>query len=56
LRLVLEKFPLPAFGIHAVFPSAARIPVKVRLFVDFIQDELSSVPYFLGMRNRASGK
>ena len=51
LRLVLENFRLPAFGIYAVFPSASRIPAKVKLFVDFMQDELSSVPYFLGMRS-----
>lgn len=50
LRLVLEDHPLPAFGIHAVFPSARRIPERVKLFVDFIQEELMSVPYFLGMR------
>ena len=50
LRPVLENAWLPAYGIHAVFPSAQQIPVKVRLFVDFIQDELSSVSYFLGMR------
>jgi DNA-binding transcriptional LysR family regulator len=50
LRLVLENFQPPVFGIHAVFPSARRIPAKVKLFVDFMQDELSSVPYFLGMR------
>lgn len=51
LRLVLENFRLPAFGIHAVFPSAKRIPARVKLFVEFMQDELSSVPYFLGMRS-----
>ncbi|MBS4095563.1 MAG: LysR family transcriptional regulator [Sulfuricella sp.] len=50
LRPVLENVRLPAFGIHAVFPSARQIPAKVRLFVDFLQDELSSVSYFLGMR------
>jgi len=51
LRLVLENVRLPAFGIHAVFPSARQIPAKVKLFVDFMQDELSSIPYFLGMRS-----
>jgi DNA-binding transcriptional LysR family regulator len=50
LRPVLGKVRLPAFGIHAVFPSARQIPAKVRLFVEFMQDELSSVSYFLGMR------
>lgn len=47
LHRVLEKHPLPAFGIHAVFPTARQIPTKVRLFVDFLQTELSTVPYFL---------
>lgn len=50
LRPVLGKVQLPAFGIHAVFPSARQIPAKVRLFVEFMQDELSSVSYFLGMQ------
>jgi DNA-binding transcriptional LysR family regulator len=54
LRWVLENTRLPAFGIHAVFPAARQIPAKVKLFVDYIQDELSSVPYFRGMR--PSGK
>lgn len=51
LRVVLEQFKLSAFGIHAIYPSARRIPAKVKLFVDFIQDELSSVPYFFGVRS-----
>lgn len=59
LRLVLEKYRLTPFGIHAVFPSLKQIPPKVSLFVDFIQNELSSVPFFLGVRsplNRVSKK
>lgn len=47
LKRVLEKHPVPAFGIHAVFPTARHIPAKVRLFVDFLQSELGAVPYFL---------
>jgi DNA-binding transcriptional LysR family regulator len=47
LRRVLEKHPLPAFGIHAVFPTARQLPAKVRLFVDFLKAELSTIPYFL---------
>ena len=54
LRWLLEDFRLPAFGIFAVFPSARGIPAKVRLFVDFIHDELSSVPYFFAMRSKPS--
>lgn len=53
LRLVLENYRLPAFGIQAVFPSARRIPARTKLFVDFMQDELSSVPYFRGVRASA---
>lgn len=48
LRPVLGTVRLPAFGIHAVFPSARQIPVKVKRFVEFMQDELSAVSYFLG--------
>lgn len=54
LHLVLENFRLQAFGIHAVFPSGRQIPAKVRLFVDFIKDELGSVSYFLGMHSPIS--
>lgn len=50
LQPVLGKVRLPAFGIHAVFPSARQIPTKVKLFVDFMQNELGSLAYFLGMR------
>ena len=52
LKPVLDHVQLPAFGIHAVFPSARQIPAKVRLFVDFIQGELSSIPYFLGAQRK----
>jgi LysR family transcriptional regulator for bpeEF and oprC len=54
LRVVLEKFRVAPFGIHAVFPSVKQIPAKVRLFVDFIQSELSSVPFFPGVRSPLS--
>jgi len=50
LRLVLEHVPLPTFGIYAVFPSAKRIPEKVKLFVDYVKSDFASVPYFLGDR------
>jgi DNA-binding transcriptional LysR family regulator len=49
LRPILGDYKIPAFGIHAVFPTARQLPVKVRLFVDFIKEELSSVSYFVGM-------
>lgn len=52
LRPILDHVQPPAFGIHAVFPSARQIPAKVSLFVDFIQYELSSISYFLGAQHR----
>jgi len=54
LRIVLDEFKLPSFAIHAVFPSARQIPAKVKLFVDYIKDELGSVPYFLSIRSSAN--
>lgn len=50
LRPVLSQYKQTAYGIHAVFPSARQLPTKVRLFVDFIKTELSSVSYFLRTR------
>lgn len=50
LRPVLEHSRFPGFDIHAVFPTSRQIPAKVKLFVDFIKTELSSVNFFLGIR------
>lgn len=52
LRPILDQVQLPTFGIYAAFPSARQIPAKVSLFVDFIQQELSAIPYFLGARRK----
>lgn len=50
LRPLLEHIRFPGFEIHAVFPTSRQIPAKVKLFVDFIKTELSSVGFFLGIR------
>lgn len=47
LNTVLNESLIPPLGIHAVFPSARQIPAKVRTFVEFMQNELSAIPYFL---------
>ena len=52
LKPVLDRTYTPAFGIHAVFPSARQIPAKVKLFVDFIQLELKSISYFLSSQRK----
>lgn len=48
LKAVFGNYRLSGFDIHAVFPTSRQIPAKVRLFVEFIKTELSSVSYFLG--------
>ena len=53
LRPVLERFQIPPFGIHAVFPSVRQIPVKVKYFVDFIRHELMSIQYFSGLQHNS---
>ena len=37
LVAVLEDFAAPANGIHAVFPSAKHLPLRVRLWIDFLK-------------------
>ena len=49
LRLVLEKFALPSCHPCGV-PNHRPSPGQVKLFVDFMQDELSAILYFLGVR------
>lgn len=52
LRTVLDHVQLPAFGIHAVFPSVRQIPLRVTQFVDFMKSELGSISYFLGAHRK----
>jgi DNA-binding transcriptional LysR family regulator len=37
LVAVLEDFAAPANGIYAVFPSARHLPLRVRLWIDFLK-------------------
>lgn len=53
LRPILGRFQIPPFGIHAVFPSARQILAKVKLFVDFIKHELTSIQYFSGLQHKS---
>ena len=36
LEILLRKFPTPALGIYAIFPSNRYVPHRVRALVDFI--------------------
>lgn len=46
LHQLLPDTRLPAFDIHAVFPSVRQIPAKVSLFVEFLRDELGRNRFF----------
>lgn len=37
LKVVLEDYPLPPLGIHAVYPHRKYLSAKVRAFLDFLQ-------------------
>lgn len=44
LRRVLPAWSLPT-GVYAVYPPTARLPIKTRLFVDFMVDRLRTPPW-----------
>jgi DNA-binding transcriptional LysR family regulator len=37
LVTVLDAFAVPPVGIHAVFPQRRHLPLRVRLFLDFLK-------------------
>jgi DNA-binding transcriptional LysR family regulator len=47
-RLVslLEAFAAPPNGIHAVFPSARHLPLRVRLWIDFLKHSYGDARYW----------
>jgi DNA-binding transcriptional LysR family regulator len=46
LLRVLPDWNLPKSGIHAVFPDRAFVPIKVRVFVEFLQARFGDPPYW----------
>ncbi len=40
LRRVLPTHSVPGGGLYALFPSARHVPHKVRVFVDFLVEQL----------------
>jgi DNA-binding transcriptional LysR family regulator len=36
LKIVLEKFELPALPIHIVYPTSRLLSAKVRTFIDLV--------------------
>ncbi|WP_374675308.1 LysR family transcriptional regulator [Ideonella sp.] len=44
---VLDDFAAPPNGIHAVFPSARHLPLRVRLWIDFLKHHYGDPAYWL---------
>jgi DNA-binding transcriptional LysR family regulator len=46
LRSVLDDFAAPPNGIYAVFPHAKHLPLRVRLWIDFIKHSFGDPAYW----------
>ncbi len=46
LQVLLEDFAAPPNGIYAVFPSAKHLPLRVRLWIDFIKSRYGDPAYW----------
>ena len=47
LESVLDEFAAPPNGIYAVFPSARHLPLRVRLWIDFLKHSYGDPGYWL---------
>ncbi len=48
LQVVLEEFAAPPNGIFAVFPQRKHLPLRVRLWIDFIKHSYGDPGYWAG--------
>jgi DNA-binding transcriptional LysR family regulator len=46
LQVVLEAFAAPPNGIYAVFPQRKHLPLRVRLWIDFLKHSYGDVEYW----------
>jgi DNA-binding transcriptional LysR family regulator len=46
LQTVLDEFTAPPNGIYAVFPSAKHLPLRVRLWIDFLKQSYGEPGYW----------
>lgn len=46
LQTVLDAYAAPAVGIHAVFPQRRHLPLRVRLFLDYLKHTYSNAGYW----------
>ena len=52
LQVVLEDFAAPPNGIFAVFPQRKHLPLRVRLWIDFIKHSYGDPSYWAGQSGR----
>jgi len=50
---VLEEFAAPPNGIYAVFPQRKHLPLRVRLWIDFIKQQYGDAQYWAQALRRA---
>ena len=48
LKIVLEDFASPPNGIYAVFPHVKHLPLRVRLWIDFLKHHYGNADYWQG--------
>jgi DNA-binding transcriptional LysR family regulator len=48
LQVVLEEFAAPPNGIYAVFPQRKHLPLRVRLWIDFVKHSYGDPRYWTG--------
>jgi len=46
LKLLLQDYETPEMALYAVYASRKHLPVKVRVFIDFIKERISDPPYW----------
>jgi DNA-binding transcriptional LysR family regulator len=50
LAAVLDAFAAPDNAIHAVFPQRRHLPLRVRLFIDYLKNTYGNPSYWHGVR------
>ena len=55
LQVVLEPFAAPPNGIYAVFPQRKHLPLRVRLWIDFVKHSYGDPRYWTGGDGGSAG-
>lgn len=54
LVTVLDAYAAPDNAIHAVFPQRRHLPLRVRMFIDYLKNTYGNASYWRGERKRAA--